>query len=129
MTTELSMLVWAAGLTGILWLPYILAIGLQTGIMNQLKYNPLPDDLPAWIERAKAHHRNSVENLVIFAALIITAHLAEANNAATASAAITFFWARVAHLIVHYAGIPYLRTVAWFVSWLAMLCIFYQIIT
>ena len=96
--------------------------------MNVLKYEPLPD-LPDWVERAKAHHRNSVENLVIFAALIITAHLAEANNAATASAAIVYFWSRVAHLIVHYAGLPYLRTVTWFVSWLAMACIFYQIVT
>ena len=128
MTTELSMLAWATGLTGILWVPYVLAYVQLSGVMNVLKYDPFPD-LPDWVERAKAHHRNSVENLVIFAALIITAHLAEANNAATASAAITFFWARVAHLIVHYAGIPYLRTVAWVVSWFAMLCIFYQIIT
>ena len=128
MTTELSMLVWATGLTGILWVPYVLAYVQLSGVMNVLKYDPFPD-LPDWVERAKAHHRNSVENLVIFAALIITAHLANDNNAATASAAIIYFWSRVAHLIVHYLGIPYLRTVAWFVSWLAMLCIFYQIMT
>jgi uncharacterized MAPEG superfamily protein len=128
MTTELTMLVWATGLTGILWVPYVLAIGQQSGLMNQLKYKPLPD-LPDWVERAKAHHRNSVENLVIFAALIITAHLANENSAATASAAITYFWSRLAHLIIHYAGLPYLRTIAFFVSWLAMACIFYQIVT
>ena len=128
MTTELSMLVWATGLTGILWLPYVLAYVQLSGVMSVLKYEPLPD-LPDWVERAKAHHRNSVENLVIFAALIITAHLANDNNAATASAAITYFWSRVAHLIVHYLGIPYLRTIAWFVSWLAMACIFYQLVT
>ena len=128
MTTELSMLVWATGLTGILWVPYILAYVQLSGVMNVLKYDPFPD-LPDWVERAKAHHRNSVENLVIFAALIITAHLANDNSAATAWAAITYFWSRVAHLIVHYAGIPYLRTVAWFVSWLAMACIFYQLVT
>ena len=128
MTTELSMLVWATGLTGILWVPYVLANVQLSGVMNVLKYEPLPD-LPVWVERAKTHHRNSVENLVIFAALIITAHLANDNNAATASAAIIYFWSRVAHLIVHYQGLPYLRTLAWVVSWLAMLCIFYQIMT
>ena len=128
MTTELSMLVWVTGLTGILWLPYVLAYVQLSGLMNVLKYEPLPD-LPDWVERAKIHHRNSVENLVIFAALIITAHLANDNSAATASAAITYFWSRVAHLIVHYLGIPYLRTIAWFVSWLAMACIFYQLVT
>ena len=128
MTTELSMLVWVTGLTGILWLPYVLAYVQLSGLMNVLKYEPLPDLLD-WVERAKAHHRNSVENLVIFAALIITAHLANDNSAATASAAITYFWSRVAHLIVHFLGIPYLRTIAWFVSWLAMACIFYQLVT
>ena len=128
MTTELSMLVWATGLAGILWLPYVLAYVQLSGLINVLKYEPLTD-LPDWVERAKAQHRNSVENLVIFAALIIAAHLANDNNAATASAAIIYFWSRVAHLIVHYFGIPYLRTVAWFVSWLAMACIFYQIVT
>ena len=128
MTTELSMLVWATGLTGILWMPYVLAYVQLSGLMNVLKYEPLPD-LTDWVERAKAHHRNSVENLVVFAVLIITAHLANDNNAATASAAITYFWSRVAHLIVHYAGLPYFRTIAWFVSWLAMACIFFQIVT
>ena len=128
MTTELSMLAWATGLTGILWVPYVIAYVQLSGVMNVLKYDPFPD-LPDWVERAKAHHRNSVENLVIFAALIITAHLANENSAATASAAITYFWSRVAHLIVHYLGTPYLRTIAWFVSWLAMACIFFQIVT
>jgi len=121
------MLAWAAGLTGILWVPYVLGYVQLSGVMNVLKYDAFPD-LPDWIERAKAHHRNSVENLVIFSALIITAHLANENSPATASAAITYFWSRVAHLIVHYTGLPYLRTVAWFVSWLALACIFYQIV-
>ena len=71
MTTELSMLVWATGLTGILWMPYVLAYAQLLGVTNVLKYEPLTD-LPDWVERAKAHHRNSVENLVIFASLIIT---------------------------------------------------------
>jgi uncharacterized MAPEG superfamily protein len=48
---------------------------------------------------------------------------------ATAAAAITFFWARVAHLVIHYAGIPYLRSIPFAVGWLAMVCIFYQIVT
>ena len=128
MTTELSMLVWVTGLTGIMWVPYVLARIQQSGLLSVLKYEPL-SGLPDWIERAKAHHHNSVENLVIFAALIITAHLANETNAATASAAITYFWSRLVHLIVQYAGIAYLRTIAFFAGWLAMACIFYQIVT
>ena len=53
MTTELSMLVWATGLTGILWVPYLLAYVQLSGVMNVLKYEPFPD-LPDWVDRAKA---------------------------------------------------------------------------
>lgn len=131
MTTELSMLVWTTGFTGILWLPYLLAQSNLSGLIVSLGYGykePLAD-LPAWAQRAKAHHGNAVENLVLFAALVIAAHLTEASNAATAAAAFTFFWVRVAHAVIHYAGIPYLRSLAFVVGWLALVCIFYQIVT
>lgn len=131
MTTELTMLTWTVGLTGLLWLPYIIAQSKVSGTVGALGYGykePL-EPLPAWAERAKAHHRNAIENLVLFAALVIIAHLAEASNGATAAAAITFFWARVVHLVLHFTGIPFLRSIAFVVGWLAMVCIFYQIVT
>jgi uncharacterized MAPEG superfamily protein len=45
-----------------------------------------------------------------------------------AGAAAVFFWARVAHAIVHIAGMPYLRTAAFFVSWAAMFSVFFSVI-
>ncbi|NQV57585.1 MAG: MAPEG family protein [Rhodospirillales bacterium] len=131
MTTELSMLVWTTGLTGVLWLGYMMAQSRVSGLVGALSYGykePLAP-LPAWAERLKAHHHNSVENLVLFAALVIVAHLTQSANGATAAAAITFFWARVAHLVLHVAGVPYLRSGAFVVGWLALVCIFYQIVT
>ena len=130
MTTELTMLTWTVGLTGLLWLPYIIAQSKVSGTVGALGYGykgPL-EPLPAWAERAKAHHHNAVENLVLFAALVITAHLAEATNEATASAAIAYFWLRAAHYAVFTANIPFARTLTFAGSWLAQVCILYQIL-
>ena len=37
-------------------------------------------------------------------------------------------YARVAHAIVYILGIPYLRTLSFFVSWIGMLIIFFQVL-
>ena len=60
--------------------------------------------------------------------IVIVAHLANATNEATASAAIAYFWLRIAHYLVYMLGIPFGRTLAFAGSWLAQICILYQII-
>lgn len=129
MTTDLSMLSWTAGLTAVLWLPYIIAHIGNVGFTAALTYQADATALPDWAARAKKAHYNAIENLAPFAALVITAHLTGAANEATAWAAIAFFWARVAHYVLYIANIPFTRTTAFTVCWLAMVCIFYQIVT
>ena len=129
MSIELEMLAWVSGMTVMMWVPYILAHIGNVGLVPALTYQADGTPLPGWAARAKRAHCNAVENLAPFAALVIVAHLAEATNGATAAAAITFFWARIAHLVLHYAGIPFLRSFAFVVGWLSLVCIFYQIVT
>lgn len=129
MTTDLTMLTWTAGITILFWLPYILARILSFGIVEALTYRSDSKPVADWAERAKKAHYNAVENLVPFAALVLVAHLAGAANGATAAAAIAYFWARVAHYPLYIANIPFGRTLSFAVSWLAMACIFYQIVT
>ena len=129
MTTDLTMLTWTVGLTIVLWLPYILAHIVNVGLLPALTYRADDTPLPAWARRAKRAHYNAVENLVPFAALVIIAELTGAANGATAAAAITYFWARVAHYLLYAAGVPFGRTLTFAIGWLAMGCIFYQIIT
>ncbi|MEE2745383.1 MAG: MAPEG family protein, partial [Pseudomonadota bacterium] len=81
-----------------------------------------------WAERAKRAHYNSIENLIPFAAIVVVAHLASISNEATASAAIAFFWLRVIHYLFYMFGISYIRTLAFIGSWLAQICIIYQIL-
>jgi len=129
MTTDLHMLAWTAGITTLMWLPYILVHVLKHGPVEALTYRADAIPLEGWAARAKKAHYNAIENLAPFAALVIVAHLTKAANDATAAACITYFWARVAHYLVYIANIPFGRTLTFAIGWLAMLCIFFQIVS
>lgn len=129
MTTDLEMLVWTAGLTAMMWVPYILIHVVNNGIKEALTYRADAIALPDWAARAKKAHYNAIENLVPFAVLVIAAHLTTATNDATATACITYFWARAAHYALYISGVPFGRTITFTIGWLAMVCIFWQIVT
>jgi uncharacterized MAPEG superfamily protein len=129
MTTDLYMLAWTCGLTIILAFPYVTSHVLKHGIVDALTYKADSEPLSAWAARAKKAHYNAIENLAPFAGLVIVAHLSGNANAATAAACIAYFWSRVAHYILYATNIPFGRTLAFVVGWLAMACIFWQIIT
>jgi uncharacterized MAPEG superfamily protein len=128
MTTDLNMLALTAGLTAVLWLPYILAHIINVGPLPALTYKGDATPLPAWAARAKKAHYNAVENLIPFAALVIVAHLTDAANAATAAAATAYFWARLAHYVLYATGVPFGRTITFAVGWASMACIFWHIV-
>lgn len=125
---DLKMLAWTAGFTALLWLPYILARLMTSGLIPTLTYMADGDPLPAWAQRAKKAHYNAIENLVPFAAVVLVAHLAGAANGTTALWAVIYFWARVVHYIGFTAGVPFVRTLSFAVGWLATMIIFLQII-
>ncbi len=129
MTTDLSMLAWTTAFTSVLWLPYIVAHIANVGLVPALTYRADATPLPEWAARAKKAHSNAIENLAPFAALVIVAHLTGAANEATAAAAIAFFVARVAHFVLYVMLVPFGRTTAFTVCWLALVCIFWQIVT
>jgi uncharacterized MAPEG superfamily protein len=92
------------------------AVGLSTLAGNR---EGLPE-LTGWAGRAQRAHRNMIENLVLFAALVLIAAAAGKANAMTAMGAMIFFWARAAYAVIYLAGIAWLRTAAWFVSVIGM---------
>ena len=83
-----------------------------------------PHNAP-WAQRAHRAHLNMIENLPAFATLVIIAQLTETS---VSGAAALFFWARVLHAVVFILGIPYIRTLAFVASWIAMLSIFFSVI-
>lgn len=120
MTQELFWLVLSTALTGLLWIPYILDRTAVRGIMGAFA-NPSPD-LPrqsAWAERLKAAHYNSVENLVVFAVLVLVLSDLGISSGMTVFAAALFFWSRLAYVIVYMLGIPVARTLAFLAGFAA----------
>ena len=113
MSKELYWLMLTAAMTGLLWVPYILDRIMVRGAMGATA-NPSPNDKPqsAWAQRMMAAHTNTVENLVVFAPLALTAQALNIHTASTAFACALFFWCRLVYVVVYTAGIPVLRTLA-----------------
>jgi len=77
--------------------------------------------------RAKRAHLNMIENMALFSALVLIAAVAGKANANTALGATIFFWARLVYAVVYLIGVPWLRTVVWFVSVIGMVIIAVQL--
>ena len=113
MSRELMWLTMMVILTGVLWIPYILDRIAVRGLMGAMA-NPSRNDTPQspWAQRLYFAHTNAVENLVIFAPLVLILDLQHHSTQSTALACAVYFWARLAHVIVYTLGIPVLRTLA-----------------
>ena len=120
MTPELFWLSLKVILTGLLWVPYILNRVLVRGLGGAMA-NPKPGDKPhaAWATRLMFAHDNAVENLVIFAPLVLILNAIDYSSTWTVLACVVYFWSRVAHLIVYALGIPVFRTLAFSVGFAA----------
>jgi uncharacterized MAPEG superfamily protein len=128
MTLELKLLVWSAGLALIQMLVALLAAIAHVGLMALVGNR---ENLPAfggWAGRAQRAHRNMLESLTIFAALVLVAQVAGKSNAVTALGAQLFFWGRLAYAPVYVIGIPWLRSGLWGVSFVGLLQILLQLV-
>ena len=128
MSIELHYLALVTVLTGLMWVPYILNTIIVQGLVNAVGYPENPKPLAPWARRMKAAHYNSVENLVVFASLVLVAHAAGISNAAIAGSATVYFWARVVHLAAYTFAIPWVRTAAFAVGVGSQACIAWHIL-
>ena len=128
MTPELHYLAMIATFTALLWIPYILNALASNKLSDAVGYPATPLALSAWAERLKKAHYNAVENLVVFAVLVLVAHALDISNAATMSASAAYFWARIVHPIAYTLAIPWLRTLSFAVAWGGIICIAWQVL-
>ena len=112
MTTELYYLTLSSVLTAVLFLPYVLNRMAVRGIADTVGYPENPKPQAAWAVRLQKAHGNAVENLVVFATLVLVAHVAGAGSEATALAAQLYFWSRVVHAVAYTLAWPWVRTLA-----------------
>ena len=127
MTPELTTLTWVLAVQLVMWVPYILNLILVRGLIDAVGYPENPPPLAEWAERMKKAHYNSVENLVVFAALVLVAHVAGVNNDTTALACTVYFWSRLVHLVAYTLAVPWVRTLSFFVAWGAQVALLLQL--
>ncbi|ARN83074.1 MAPEG family protein [Methylocystis bryophila] len=128
--TALQWLAATALLTALLTLPYVLGRIGAVGLMGAMA-NPTPEleaGEPSWVRRGKAAHYNAVENLVVFATLVLVAQASGvAGRPIVVYAAAIYFFARLAHYLVYALGIPGLRTLTWAAGFVATLMVAWAI--
>jgi len=116
-TPEILWLIYTLALTGLLWVPYILQLIIQLGPIKAI-WDPQgthPHDAE-WALRAKRAHYNGVENLIIFAPLVILTVGLGLQSSVTTLVCMVYFFARVAHYLIHVFAVPVLRTLAFLIG-------------
>lgn len=129
LTTELYWLTATTLMTGLMWVPYIINRMIEQGIGVAI-WDPQGETQTqmAWAERMARAHKNAVENLIIFAPLVLTLHLTHLNNELTALACMIFFFSRLTHYIVFSFGVPVIRVLTFMVSVVALLILAFTIL-
>jgi uncharacterized MAPEG superfamily protein len=127
MSLEMKLLVWCVALAVVQMLIAVTGAFLQVGLPRLAGNRENMPALPGWAGRAERAHLNMLENLVLFAILVLVAQIAGKLNPTTALGAELFFWGRLGCALVYLAGVPWLRTGVWAVSVVGLVLIFFQL--
>lgn len=117
LTAEAFWLVATTVMTSVFWLPYIANRLVEHGVFRAL-WDPHGDTSTkrSWADRMMRAHRNAVENLCVFAPLVLLVIATDARSSETATAAMVYFFARLGHFIVFTAGFPVVRVLLFLVG-------------
>lgn len=128
MKPELLLLLWAVGLTFVQMLVAATGATLQVGLPLLAGNREKFPELTGWAGRAQRAHRNMLESMVLFTALVFILIAVGKSTPMTVLGAQLFFWARVGYALVYLGGIPWLRTAVWFVSAAGLVLMFVQLL-
>jgi len=128
MKPEMTSLVLISTFTALLWVPYMLNRIAVRGITDTVGYPVNPRPLAPWAERLRAAHANAVENLAVFAALVLAAQALNLSTPVTVLAGSVYLWSRVAHAVVYMLGLPWLRTLAFTGGFVAQMLVAWQLL-
>lgn len=112
LTPTLHWLVLTVAMTGLLWIPYIGYLLKALGPVEALMEGggAEPGDY-TWAKRAKKAHYNAIENLAVYAPLVLIVCAMRLDGPLTAAAAAAYFYLRTAHFAVYTLGLPLVRTI------------------
>ena len=128
MSTDLKYLAFTAMLTAALWIPYVAAQVMSNGFLAPQNYvDPAPRPVPLWGKRADRVYINAIETFAPFAVLVILIQLTNKADAMTAFWTMSFFWLRVAHAVVYWAAIPFVRTLVFTLGFVCVIGLFVEL--
>ena len=127
MIPDFRLLLWSVALAFVEVVIAVLATSAQVGFGTLAGNRETQATLHGFAGRAHRAHRNMLESLPLFIALVLMAQLIGRANATTLLGCQLFFWGRLVHWLIYLAGIPWLRTLAWVVSVVGMILIFAQL--
>lgn len=128
MKTELFYLILVTAFTGLMWLPYILDRLTVRGIADAVGYPENPKPQSPWARRLMKAHANAVENLVVFATLVLAAQVLGLSNGTIAMASVVYFWARIVHALAYTFAVPWVRTLSFAVGFFAQAAVAWQLL-
>jgi uncharacterized MAPEG superfamily protein len=128
MKPEMILLLWAVALAFVQVLVAVTGAFLQVGLPMLAGNRENLPEITGWAGRAQRAHRNMMENLPLFIALVFVGVAVQKSNQMTVLGAQLFFWGRFAYALLYTGGIAWLRTGAWFVSVIGMILMFVQLL-
>jgi uncharacterized MAPEG superfamily protein len=125
---ELTLLIWSTVLLGAYLGAQSLLFRRDVGIAYT--QTPMDEDKPTSIhtQRATRALRNFLETYGVFIALAVATELAGRSDALTQWGAIVWFACRWAYLPLYVFGVPYVRSMVWFVSGLGLAAMFLGVV-
>jgi uncharacterized MAPEG superfamily protein len=113
-------------MTALFWVPYVLERMVALGVIGAMKPVDPEDELKQalWARRAKRAHYNGVENLAVFATLVLVAFaMGKGDDNGILVASQVFFWARLVHFPAGAFGLTGIRTMAFLVGFGAQVAV------
>ncbi|MEQ9586777.1 MAG: MAPEG family protein [Parvibaculaceae bacterium] len=120
MTIELWMLIASVILAMVMTNLFLFgAMRRQWGLAVMLGNRENLSPLTGWGGRLSRAINNLMDNITLFGAIVLVAHVAGISNQITEIASMTFFASRVGHGLVYTLGFGGIRTVIYTVGWAA----------
>lgn len=127
LTPELYWLTLTIAMTALFWAPYLVNRILEIGPWSTLGVPKLKPEAP-WAERLIRAHANAVENLVLFAPLVLAVQITGMSTPTTAIACMVYFYARVAHVVAYLAALPVIRTLAFTAGFFSQMVLVFHLL-
>src|ERR1700739_1497294 len=103
MPVELHFLVWSVALAFAQMLVAVSGATLEVGLPELAGNREPAPETTGWAGRARRAPFNMIESPVFFAALVLTAVVAQKTTSVTALGAEIFFWARLVYAFIYVA--------------------------